>query len=78
MSNLTNEIEKIVEGVSEEEVVLEDEQVVEDELVEEQSVSEEESEDVAEAKKEALLDAGIAVSESPSDMGATLIKHMGA
>jgi len=32
----------------------------------------------AEAKKEALLDAGIAVSESPSDMGATLIKHMGA
>ena len=53
MSNLTNEIEKIVEGVSEEEVVLEDEQVVEDELVEEQSVSEEESEDVAEAKKEA-------------------------
>jgi len=32
----------------------------------------------AEAKKEALLDAGIAVAESPSDMGATLIKHMGA
>ena len=32
----------------------------------------------AEAKKEALLDAGIAVSESPSDMGATLLKHMGA
>ncbi|MDF1790076.1 MAG: succinate--CoA ligase subunit alpha [Verrucomicrobiales bacterium] len=32
----------------------------------------------AEAKKEALLDAGIAVSGSPSDMGATLIKHMGA
>jgi len=53
MSNLTNEIKNIVEGVSEEEVVLEDEQVVEDELVEEQSVSEEESEDVAEAKKEA-------------------------
>ncbi len=32
----------------------------------------------AEAKKEALQDAGIAVSESPSDMGATLLKHMGA
>ena len=32
----------------------------------------------AEAKKEALLDAGIAVSDNPSDMGATLIKHMGA
>lgn len=32
----------------------------------------------AEAKKEALLDAGIAVSQSPSDMGATLLKHMGA
>ena len=31
----------------------------------------------AEAKKEALLDAGIAVAESPSDMGATLLKHMG-
>jgi succinyl-CoA synthetase alpha subunit len=31
----------------------------------------------ATAKKEALLDAGIAVSESPSDIGATLLKRMG-
>ncbi|MGY8686398.1 MAG: succinate--CoA ligase subunit alpha, partial [Verrucomicrobiales bacterium] len=31
----------------------------------------------AAAKKEALLDAGIAVSDSPSNMGATLLKHMG-
>ncbi len=30
------------------------------------------------AKKEALLDAGIAVAESPAEMGATLLKHMGA
>ena len=59
MSNLTNEYKKIVEGVSEEEVVQDEvveeqsEEVVEDEAVEEQTVSEEESEDVAEAKKEA-------------------------
>ena len=59
MSNLTNEYKKIVEGVSEEEVVQDEvveeqsEEVVEDEVVEEQAVSEEESEDVAEAKKEA-------------------------
>ena len=31
----------------------------------------------AAAKKEALLDAGIAVAESPAEMGATLLKHMG-
>jgi len=57
MSNLTNEYKKIVEGVSEEEVVQDEvveeqsEEVVEDEVVEEQTVSEEESEDVAEAAK---------------------------
>ena len=57
MSNLTNEYKKIVEGVSEEEVVQDEvveeqsEEVVEDEAVEEQTVSEEESEDVAEAAK---------------------------
>ena len=55
MSNLTNEYKKIVEGVSEEEVVQDEivEEQSEDEVVEEQTVSEEESEDVAEAKKEA-------------------------
>ena len=57
MSNLTNEYKKIVEGVSEAEVVqdevVEEVEELEDEVVEEQAVSEEESEDVAEAKKEA-------------------------
>ena len=53
MSNLTNEYKKIVEGVSEEEVVQDEivEEQSEDEVVEEQTVSEEESENVAEAAK---------------------------